>query len=428
MRGSVAFRPLFFSSSAWVMAGRIGPAGDGPLEFAASYPAQRGERARRAHVHVPHVPARCIDAPPLLAAVAGCAGCSSLQRPTASSALITPYRVDIVQGNVVTKEQVARVKPGMTREQVRDMLGSPLLTDAFHADRWDYVFTIRRQGTEPQRRSVVALLQGRRAEAPRGARTADGARVRRLDRPSASRMVAAPELALTDEQRKALPPPAKAARAAAADRRCGAEPRRYPPLRTADDAALRIAVAGASGRMGRMLIEAVRGADDCGWAARSTSPAARRSARTARPSSAAQRRAHQRRPARRPGRRPGADRLHPPRRHAGAPGGVPRARRQGGHRHHRLQRRAEGRDRRARAPHRHRDGAQHERRRQRRASSCSTWPRARWPRATTSRSSRPTTATRSMRPAAPRWRWARWWPRALGRDLKRLRGLRAAKA
>ena len=46
---------------------------------------------------------------------------------TASSGVITPYRIEIVQGNVVTKEQAARVKPGMTRAQVRDILGSPLL-------------------------------------------------------------------------------------------------------------------------------------------------------------------------------------------------------------------------------------------------------------------------------------------------------------
>ena len=48
----------------------------------------------------------------------------------------------------------------MTRSQVRDVLGSPLLTDIFHADRWDYIFTIRRQGAEPQRRSVVVRFDG----------------------------------------------------------------------------------------------------------------------------------------------------------------------------------------------------------------------------------------------------------------------------
>ena len=110
----------------------------------------------------------------------------------------------------------------------------------------------------------------------------------------------------------------------------------------------RVAVAGASGRMGRMLIEAVPASRrPARWPARSTSPAARRSARM--PTAFLGRTsgvADHRRPARRPGRRRRADRLHAARRHAGAPGGLPRARRQGGDRHHRLQRRAEGRDRR----------------------------------------------------------------------------------
>ena len=74
------------------------------------------------------------------------AGCQSLQTSDSFLGIITPYKVEVVQGNVVTSEQVALVKPGQTRAQVRDFLGSPLLTDPFHADRWDYVFTIRRQG------------------------------------------------------------------------------------------------------------------------------------------------------------------------------------------------------------------------------------------------------------------------------------------
>ena len=97
----------------------------------------------------------------LLAAAPWLAGCTSLQSSRQLLGLITPYRIEIVQGNVVTSEQVARVRPGMTRAQVRDVLGSPLLTDVFHADRWDYIFTIRRQGAEPQRRSVVVHVRGR---------------------------------------------------------------------------------------------------------------------------------------------------------------------------------------------------------------------------------------------------------------------------
>ncbi|HEX2011175.1 MAG TPA: outer membrane protein assembly factor BamE, partial [Roseateles sp.] len=104
---------------------------------------------------------------PLLALL-GLAGCSYL--PSLDSlpsvggdkvlGLVTPYRVEVVQGNVLTKEQVARVKPGMGRAQVRDLLGSPLLTDIFHDNRWDYAFSIRRQGTAPQARHVVAWFEG----------------------------------------------------------------------------------------------------------------------------------------------------------------------------------------------------------------------------------------------------------------------------
>jgi outer membrane protein assembly factor BamE len=58
--------------------------------------------------------------------------------------LLTPYRVSVVQGNFISREAVAQLKAGMSREQVRFLLGTPLLTDIFHADRWDYVFTFKR--------------------------------------------------------------------------------------------------------------------------------------------------------------------------------------------------------------------------------------------------------------------------------------------
>lgn len=53
---------------------------------------------------------------------------------------ITPYKPEIQQGNYVSQDMVAQVKPGMSREQVRFLLGTPLLTDIFHGDRWDYVY------------------------------------------------------------------------------------------------------------------------------------------------------------------------------------------------------------------------------------------------------------------------------------------------
>jgi outer membrane protein assembly factor BamE len=53
---------------------------------------------------------------------------------------ISPYRISIQQGNFVSQEMVSQLKEGMTREQVRNVLGTALLTDMFHEDRWDYPF------------------------------------------------------------------------------------------------------------------------------------------------------------------------------------------------------------------------------------------------------------------------------------------------
>ncbi len=80
-----------------------------------------------------------------LALFASLGACSSMKR---IDTVVRPYRAELVQGNFVSKEQAAALQPGMSRLQVRDVLGTPLLTSLFHADRWDYVFTLRRQGEE----------------------------------------------------------------------------------------------------------------------------------------------------------------------------------------------------------------------------------------------------------------------------------------
>lgn len=94
------------------------------------------------------------------------AGCSSLERATSSMSTlggwIQPYRIDILQGNVVSKEQAQALQPGMPRQQVVNILGTPLLTSVFHADRWDYVFTFRRQGQAPQQRRLTVFFEGDR--------------------------------------------------------------------------------------------------------------------------------------------------------------------------------------------------------------------------------------------------------------------------
>jgi outer membrane protein assembly factor BamE len=75
-----------------------------------------------------------------------------------------PYRMDIQQGNFVTQEMVSQLKPGMSKEQVRYILGTPLLTDVFHAERWDYVYYLDRRGElRDQRRLAVHFQDGKLA-------------------------------------------------------------------------------------------------------------------------------------------------------------------------------------------------------------------------------------------------------------------------
>lgn len=158
------------------------------------------------------------------AALAGCAGA-----PRDGESLfgfITPYRFELVQGNVVTREQMQRLATGMTRRQVRELLGTPMLADAFHADRWDYVFTIRRQGAEPQKRSVVVLFEGDRlAKIEAGELPSEHEFVASISR---HRDFAPKKLELTPEERAALPRPPAAAPAAAIEPLGPARP--YPPL------------------------------------------------------------------------------------------------------------------------------------------------------------------------------------------------------
>lgn len=170
-----------------------------------------------------------IHRPVLVAAwVAGAlGGCSAVSHDGSLLGIVTPYRIDIVQGNVVTKEQLAMVRPGMSRVQVRDLLGSPLLTDPFHADRWDYVFTIARPGTPPQRRSIVVHFSGdqlQKIDAPD--LPSEQEFVASISRTSASGKNVM--LELTPEQVAALPTPPKTA--APPPEPAMGPARAYPPL------------------------------------------------------------------------------------------------------------------------------------------------------------------------------------------------------
>ncbi|WP_291012117.1 outer membrane protein assembly factor BamE [Hydrogenophaga sp.] len=139
-----------------------------------------------------------------LASLAGCAGLrDKLPDVPSFASLVTPYKIDIQQGNVVTREQAQALQPGMSRLQVRDILGSPLLASVFHADRWDYVFTFRRQGQPLQQRKLAVFFKGEVME-----------RIESDELPSEAEFVASldarrqfekvPPLVATEEQLKAF--------------------------------------------------------------------------------------------------------------------------------------------------------------------------------------------------------------------------------
>lgn len=100
----------------------------------------------------------------LLAAAALCvlAGCESVRSWTPT--FLKPYRPDVQQGNVITKEMVDQLRPGMSREQVRFLLGTPLLTSIFHQDRWDYVYRLARGSGEVQARKLVVFFKDNRLD------------------------------------------------------------------------------------------------------------------------------------------------------------------------------------------------------------------------------------------------------------------------
>ncbi len=77
-------------------------------------------------------------------------GCSTLQFPGV-------YKIAVEQGNVITQEMVDQLKPGMSKEQVEYIMGSPLIKDAFNNDRWDYVYSLKR-GNNPREQHRLTIF------------------------------------------------------------------------------------------------------------------------------------------------------------------------------------------------------------------------------------------------------------------------------
>ena len=156
------------------------------------------------------------------------AACSSVGDATRSTLhKITPYKVEVVQGNFVSQEQVRALQRGMSRQQVREILGTPLLTSVFHADRWDYVFTIKRQGVPEQERRLTVFFDGDRFDRAQGDEMPSEAEfVAALDKFQGK--IKIPPLEATPEQLAKYPAraPAKVEEAPAAP----APTHRYPPL------------------------------------------------------------------------------------------------------------------------------------------------------------------------------------------------------
>lgn len=175
-------------------------------------------------------PCRSLRLNVIALALAGLAGCSSFDGASNRVAgIVSPYKVDIVQGNVVTREQLAVLKPGMQRAQVRDILGTALLVSVFHADRWDYVFTLKRQGIPSQSRKVTVFFKNDvldRTEADELPTEAEF--VATLKSQGSSRSV--PVLEASEEMLKKYPLPSKAQSPSGQG---VVAPTDYPPLESA---------------------------------------------------------------------------------------------------------------------------------------------------------------------------------------------------
>ncbi|MDP2111116.1 MAG: outer membrane protein assembly factor BamE [Thiobacillus sp.] len=85
----------------------------------------------------------------LLGLAAGCSGGN-----------IGPHRIDVQQGNALDQENVARLKPGLSRSQVRFLLGTPLVVDPFRTDRWDYVYRYYKAGRLSEQKRITLYFDG----------------------------------------------------------------------------------------------------------------------------------------------------------------------------------------------------------------------------------------------------------------------------
>ena len=129
---------------------------------------------------------------------------------------IAPYRIEIQQGNFVSQEMVSQLKPGMSKDQVRFVLGTPLITDSFHADRWDYVFRRQKANSREleQRKLAVFFEDGKLTRIEGDVTPAPGVDAAGLKTPEAQQVparAAAPPSKSNAQTASEAPKPAPAA-------------------------------------------------------------------------------------------------------------------------------------------------------------------------------------------------------------------------
>ena len=165
------------------------------------------------------------------------ASCSNMTSGMSSSSInpvnwVTPYKVDVIQGNFISKEQVEQLRPGLTRDQVKAVLGTPLMASLFHGDRWDYVFTLKRQGVEPQSFKYTVFFKGDQLERFEGdAMPSEAEFISKLS--NRRKLGDVPPLEATEEQLKAAEKSSASkpvSAPAAASVPAGPQTTDYPPL------------------------------------------------------------------------------------------------------------------------------------------------------------------------------------------------------
>lgn len=168
-------------------------------------------------------------------------GCRTLDGASNSVvSALSPYKMEVVQGNFVSREQAELIQPGMSRNQVRAILGTPLLIDIFHPQRWDYVFSIKRKGIEPLERRFTVFFDNEvvaRVEAS-GELLSEQEFVLHLDAQKPNETIKVPVLQATPEQLERAAASAQAYRERVAQRQSAEQQNTatpssyYPPVNT----------------------------------------------------------------------------------------------------------------------------------------------------------------------------------------------------